>query len=145
MVLQSPASQQTVITSTTVNQDATVHRSLESGTHCFSENTTNIHNLPTSITRFVHGPDTVQSTMLQQQQGSLLVRRDLTITLHHGQCHLHVINGPQHSPPRQRAINMFKHMLTTDYQVLCLSKTIQFCKSIPNYVKLQFSYRSRSV
>ena len=46
MVIQSPASQQTVISSTIVSQDATSQRSLESGPHCFSENTMNIHNLP---------------------------------------------------------------------------------------------------
>ena len=71
MVLQSPASQQTVMTSTIVNQDATLQRSLESGNYFFSENTTNIHNLPTCITSFVHGPDTVQTTMLHPQQGSV--------------------------------------------------------------------------
>ena len=71
MVLQSPASQQTVMTSTIVNQDATLQRSLESGNYFFSENTTNIHNLPTSITSFVHGPDTVQTTMLHPQQASV--------------------------------------------------------------------------
>ena len=71
IVLQSPASQQTVITSTSVNQDATLQRSLENGPHCFSENTINIHNLPTCITSFVHGPDTVQNTMLHPQQGSV--------------------------------------------------------------------------
>ena len=71
MALQSPASQQTVITSTNVNQDASLQRSLESGLHCSSENTTNIHNLPTCITSFVHGPDAVQTTMLHPQQGSI--------------------------------------------------------------------------
>ena len=44
VVLQSPASQQTVMTSTIVNQDSTLRRSLENGTYFFSENTTNIHN-----------------------------------------------------------------------------------------------------
>ena len=68
--IQSPTSQQAAITTTTVNQDATLQRSLESGPHCFSENTTNIHNLPTCITSFVHGPDTVQTTILHPQQNS---------------------------------------------------------------------------
>ena len=71
MVLQSPASQQTVITSTNVDQDATVQRSLECGTHFFSGNSTNILNLPTFITSFVHGHDTVQTTMLHLQQDSV--------------------------------------------------------------------------
>ena len=71
MVLQNPASQQTVIISTNVNQDAALQRSFENGPHCFSENTTNILNLPTCITCFVHEPDTVQSTMLHPQQGSV--------------------------------------------------------------------------
>ena len=71
IVIQSPASQQTVITSTTVNQDATLQRSLESGPHCFSENTTNILNLPTCITSFVHRPGTVENTMLHPRQNSV--------------------------------------------------------------------------
>ena len=71
IVIESPASQQTVITRTTVNENATLQRSLESGPHCFSENTTNIHNLPTCITSFVHAPDTVQTTMLHPQQNSV--------------------------------------------------------------------------
>ena len=52
MVLQSLASQQFAITGTIVNQDARLHRPLESGTHFRSENTTNIHNLPTCITNY---------------------------------------------------------------------------------------------
>ena len=71
LVLQSPASEQSVITTTNVNQDATLQRFFESAPHSFSENTTNIHNLPTCITSFVHGSDTVQSTLLHPQQGSV--------------------------------------------------------------------------
>ena len=123
IVIQKPTSQQTAIISTTFNQHATLQRSLESGLHCFSGNTMNIQNLPTCISSFVHGPDTVQTTMLHPKTIQLLVRQDLTITLHHGQCHHYVINGLQHPPPLQSAINMFKRLLTTDYQVLCLSKT----------------------
>ena len=70
MVLQSPASQQTVITSTIVNQDATLQRPLESGKNFCSENTKNIHTLPTCTTNFVHGPDTVQTTLLHPEQSS---------------------------------------------------------------------------
>ena len=72
MVLQSLASQQTKITSTNVNQDATLQRPLERGTHFFSENTLNIHNMPTCITGFVQGSDTAQTTMLHHHLGFCL-------------------------------------------------------------------------